>query len=166
MTLFQELADWENGRLMCQNNRLVQTWMPGSFMDQRWGVGGRRRWEDEVKRPFNSCNYLLEWQGSGRGMCSFLSSCHLEVNRVMNKGALLNRQAEGGRVPWGRSLCMLIRTKAAKQGLNERKRFSPESKVTLLSYKSRYLRAQLGCSHPRWHRLWITHLASKSSFAL
>ena len=54
------------------------------------------------------------------------------------------RQAEAGRVPWGRSLCMLIRTKAAKQGLNERKRFSLESKVTLPSYKSRYLRAQLG----------------------
>ena len=34
MTLFRELFD---GRLMSQNNQLVGTWMPGSFMDQRWG---------------------------------------------------------------------------------------------------------------------------------
>ena len=61
---------------------------------------------------------------------------------------------------------MLIRTKAAKQGLNERKRFSMESKVTFPNYKGRYLRAQLGYSHPRSHRLRITELASKPSFAL
>ena len=33
MTLFRELADQEDGRLMSQNNQLVGAWMPGSFMD-------------------------------------------------------------------------------------------------------------------------------------
>ena len=45
MTLFRELADQEDGRLMSQNNQLVGAWMPGSFMDQRWG----RRGSEETK---------------------------------------------------------------------------------------------------------------------
>ena len=36
-TLFRKPADQVDGRLMCQNNYLVGVWMPGSFMDQRWG---------------------------------------------------------------------------------------------------------------------------------
>ena len=35
--LFRKLADGEDGRLTSQNNYLVRAWMPGSFMDQRWG---------------------------------------------------------------------------------------------------------------------------------
>ena len=35
-TLFRELCDLEDGRLMSQNNHLVKAWTPGSFMDQRW----------------------------------------------------------------------------------------------------------------------------------
>ena len=35
-TLFGELADQEDGRLMSQNNHRVWVWMPGSFMNQRW----------------------------------------------------------------------------------------------------------------------------------
>ena len=30
-----------------------------------------------------------------QGMCSFLSSCHLQVAKVLNKGTLFNSQAEG-----------------------------------------------------------------------
>ena len=34
-TLFGKLADREDGRLKSQNNRLIQVWTPGSFMEQR-----------------------------------------------------------------------------------------------------------------------------------
>ena len=44
---------------------------------------------NKVKRPFNSCKYLLEWQASGRGMCYFVSSHNLQVKRAMNKGCLV-----------------------------------------------------------------------------
>ena len=50
MTLFGDLADREDGRLMSQINHLVGVWMPGSFMDQRQGDG------KETKRPFNLAN--------------------------------------------------------------------------------------------------------------
>jgi len=36
-TLFGKLPDQEDGRLMSQNNHLIGIWMPGSFIDQRWG---------------------------------------------------------------------------------------------------------------------------------
>ena len=35
MTLFRELADQEDGRLISQNKHLIRVWMPGSFIDQR-----------------------------------------------------------------------------------------------------------------------------------
>ena len=38
-------ADWEQGRLKSESNHLAGVWMPGSFMDQRWGRG------EETKRP-------------------------------------------------------------------------------------------------------------------
>ena len=34
-TLFGKPADWEDSRLMSQNNHLVRVWMPGSFIEQR-----------------------------------------------------------------------------------------------------------------------------------
>ena len=37
MTLFRELADQVDGRLMSQNNHLIVDWIPGSFIEQRWG---------------------------------------------------------------------------------------------------------------------------------
>ena len=64
MTLFRELADWKDGRLMSQNNHLVRAWTLVSFMDQRWGEVRK-----QSKRLFNSCKYCLEWQTLGRGMC-------------------------------------------------------------------------------------------------
>ena len=39
MTLFREPADQEDGRLKSQIT-ILSVWMPGSFMDQRWGPGG------------------------------------------------------------------------------------------------------------------------------
>ena len=41
-TLFGEPTDQEDGRLMSLNNHLVEAWMPGSFMDQRWGAVRKR----------------------------------------------------------------------------------------------------------------------------
>lgn len=57
MILFRKPADQEDGRQMSQNNHVFRAWMSDSFMDQRWG----RRWGNKVKRPCNSCKYLLEW---------------------------------------------------------------------------------------------------------
>ena len=34
ITLFRELADGEDGRLMSQNNHLIGIWMLGSFMGE------------------------------------------------------------------------------------------------------------------------------------
>lgn len=60
----QRAGDLEDGRLMSENNHLDQAWMPGSFMCQTW-------WEarKQNKRRFNFCEWLLEWQASGAGMC-------------------------------------------------------------------------------------------------
>ena len=40
--LVGELTDQEDGRLKSQNNHLVMVWIPGSFMDQRWELGGEK----------------------------------------------------------------------------------------------------------------------------
>ena len=45
--LVGELTDQEDSRLKSQNNHLVRVWIPGSFMDQRWGMGG----EKKLRRP-------------------------------------------------------------------------------------------------------------------
>ena len=37
MTLFRKPADQEESRLMSQNNHITGVWMPGSFIEQRWG---------------------------------------------------------------------------------------------------------------------------------
>jgi len=36
-TLIRELAYQEDARLAHQNNHLIGIWMPGTFIDQRWG---------------------------------------------------------------------------------------------------------------------------------
>ena len=35
MPLFRRLADQEDGRLVSQNNHLVEVWRPGAFIEQR-----------------------------------------------------------------------------------------------------------------------------------
>ena len=42
----QEPADQEDGRLVTQNNHLVGAWLPGSFLDQRWGGGKETKKKD------------------------------------------------------------------------------------------------------------------------
>ena len=37
MTLFGKPEDQEDHRLMSQNNSLIGVWMPGPFIEQRWG---------------------------------------------------------------------------------------------------------------------------------
>ena len=61
MTLFRKPAVQGDGRPASPNNHLAGAWMTCSFMDQRWG-----KWENKVKRSFNSCKYLLEWQAGQR----------------------------------------------------------------------------------------------------
>ena len=36
-TLIGGQADLEDGKLVPQNNHFIGIWMPGSFIDQRWG---------------------------------------------------------------------------------------------------------------------------------
>ena len=52
-----EPAGQKDGRLALQNNHLVGAYMSDSFTDQR-GMGGGK--ETKFKKPFNSCNHLLE----------------------------------------------------------------------------------------------------------
>ena len=61
MTLFRKPAVQGDGRPASPNNHLAGAWMTCSFMDQRWG-----KWENKVKRSFNSCKYLLERQARQR----------------------------------------------------------------------------------------------------
>ena len=63
----QEPADGEDVRLASQNNHWA-----GSFMDQRWEEVRKQ------KKPFKSCNCLLERQTSDRVGCVhfFLSAVY------------------------------------------------------------------------------------------
>ena len=61
-TLFRKPANWEDGRLMSQNNHLLGVWMPGSFIGQR---------EVRNQKGNQSRKYLLEWPASpGGGLIS------------------------------------------------------------------------------------------------
>ena len=46
-------------------------------------------------------------------MCSFLPSCHPQVDRVLKKGTLTARQR--GKIIWGKPFCVIIITKATKK---------------------------------------------------
>ena len=72
-----KLAGGEDRKLVSQNNPLAGGLVARFFYGSEiWGAKGRRG--NKVKRPFNSCKYLLDWQASGRGTCSlhFLKSFH------------------------------------------------------------------------------------------
>ena len=45
-TNFGEPANWEDNKLMSQNNHPIEIWVPVSFIDQRWG-----QWRSKIKRP-------------------------------------------------------------------------------------------------------------------
>ena len=86
--LFGKLAEWEDGRLMSQNNHLARVWMPVSFLGQRGGG------VEEVK--------IIILQISP-GMAS------------LKKGmGCVNLFRQRGRVPWGRSFYMIMITKEWK----------------------------------------------------
>ena len=50
VTLLGKLAEWEDDRLISQNNHLLWAWMPGSFIDQRW---------EEVKKESENAVNLI-----------------------------------------------------------------------------------------------------------
>ena len=107
--LFAKLADWEDGRLLPLNNHLSRVWMPGSYIDQRWGWG----WGNKVKRP-SILQISPRMTSFKQRMCSFLPSCHLQVDRVLKKDTFSLTVRKSVRVLWGSSLCMIIITKTTK----------------------------------------------------
>ena len=62
-------------------------------LDVRFFYGSEMGGGEETKRPFNSCNYLLEWQTSGRVGCVnfFLSAIYSLTVQQRQQGSL--RQA-------------------------------------------------------------------------
>ena len=114
MWLFAKLADWKDGRLMPLNNHRSRVWMPGSYIDQRWGWG----WGNKVKRP-SILQISPRMTSFKQRMCSFLPSCHLQVDRVLKKDTFSLTVRKRGRVIWGSSLCMIIITKTTKKQVKE-----------------------------------------------
>ena len=78
----------------------------------RWRCGNK------VKRPFNWCKHLLEWQASGRGCVSFffLQSFTSGWGQIISLWSNQRHLKAGraGRVLWGRPWCVIIITEVAK----------------------------------------------------
>lgn len=73
--LIWKLAGGEDRKLVSQSNHLVGGLVARFFYGSEiWGAKGR--WGNKIKRPFNSCKYLLDWQASGRGSVHFTSLSH------------------------------------------------------------------------------------------
>ena len=78
MTLIEELADWEDGKLAPQNNYLPGVWIPGSFIDQRersneelkskGRIERERQWASKVKGS-------SVFQNISKGMSSLWKRC-------------------------------------------------------------------------------------------
>ena len=83
MTLFGKPADQEDSGLSPQNNHLFRAWMPGSFIDQRWG-----ELRSKVKRPL-TLQTAPRMASLRQGTRRFLPSCRLLVDRVLSKGTLV-----------------------------------------------------------------------------
>ena len=60
ITLFRELADGEDGRLMSQNNHLIGVWMPGSFIDQRERSSEKLKSKGRIERE-------MQWGSKVKG---------------------------------------------------------------------------------------------------
>ena len=68
-TLFGKPANQKDGKIAPQNKHLPRAWLPGSFMDQRWGEVRK-----QVKRLFNPCKCLrMASLRQGDGYISFTS---------------------------------------------------------------------------------------------
>ena len=67
---------------MTQNNHFIGVWMPGSFIEQKWGEVRK-----QSKETINLTN--ISYNGNPRRLCLFLPSCHPQVDRGLNKGILV-----------------------------------------------------------------------------
>ena len=95
-TSFEELADWEDGTLMSQNNHLAGVWTPGSLTEpeMQWGtkvkgtVKRDRQWGSKVfKKGHQSCKVSLGMGQPVKGMCSFLwTGSDYLTGSELNKG--------------------------------------------------------------------------------
>ena len=102
-TLFRKPAGSEDGKLMSANNHLVGVWMPGSFVDQRWG-----RW-NKVKRSLISQvspRMASLWLGTVL-ISSFLPSTGGWVSEQRHFTFTVRQR--------GRILCVITITKATKE---------------------------------------------------
>ena len=125
--LIREPADWEDGRLVPQNNHLIGVWMPGSFIDQRersneeLKTKGRRERERQRGSKVKASSVLRD---IAKGMTSLWKGCvnlfHSQVGRdkpsllELNKGTSVYSQAEG-RCPPGKPLNMIIIIKTSQR---------------------------------------------------
>lgn len=82
--------------------------MPGSFIDQRWG---------EVRKQSKKTVSLANIFQNGRlqsGDVLIPPFCHLQVDRVLKKSALVYRQAQGQGPP-AKPLSVIIITEASQR---------------------------------------------------
>ena len=77
-----------------------------------------------------SIAYLFSYAQNGKFQAGDVlnSSCHPQVDRVLNKGTLTVRQRD--RILWGKPFCMIIITKAAKS--MSKKQFQHGVRIGLL----------------------------------
>ena len=94
-----------------------------------YGIRDGESWGNKAKRPFNSYKYLLEWQASGRGKCSFLSSCNLQVDRAVNKGTVLPQSGRGAGFPEAGLYVCCNNKSGQKQGLQSLKQIQCRVKI-------------------------------------
>ena len=112
--LIGQPADWENGRLVPQNNHLIGVWMPGYFIDQEEpmrkkqskGRLERERGSGQVKwKGFQSCKTSpRKWPAFGRRVLN--SSVHRWVGTnslSMNWSTWSNRQIWPWSTEWNRA---------------------------------------------------------------
>ena len=94
--------------------------MPGSFIDQRWG-----KVRKQSKKTVSLANIFQNGKlQSGDVLIS--PFCHLQVDRVLNKGTFVYRQAQGQGPP-AKPLSVIIITEAS-----QRNRFLPGVRIGFL----------------------------------
>ena len=129
--LIREPADWEDGRLVPQNNHLIGVWMPGSFIDQRERSNEELKSEDRIERKGqwgSKVKGSSALQNISKGMASLWKGCvnlfysWMSRNKLslqeLNKGTLVYCQAEGQSPP-GKPLSMIIITRATEKQIKE-----------------------------------------------
>ena len=125
--LITEPTDWEDGRLVPQNNRLIGVWMPGSFTDQRERSNEELKTKGRIERERQRGSKVKAssvLQNISEGMSSLWKRCvnlfYSQVGRdkpslqELNKGTLAYSQAEA-RGPPGKPLSMIIIIKTSQR---------------------------------------------------